>query len=154
MAQIHELIDFIVNIFIVHDNNVLLINHKKLGMWLSIGGHVELNENPEEAAFREVKEECGLEVEILGTKPDIPKSGKINFTPLFCPMYLDIHNVSETHRHVGMAYFAKAKSDKIILNKEEHNDIRWFTKEDLENPEFDVTPAVKFYANEALRLIK
>ena len=36
------------------------------------------------------------------------------------------------------------------MNKEEHNNIRWFTRADLEKSEFGITPAVKFYANEAL----
>lgn len=151
MAHIHELIDFVVNAHIVYNDKVLLINHKKLNMWLSVGGHVELNENPEEALFREIKEECGLEVEILGEKPNIPSSGWIDFKPLYTPMFLDVHNVTGNHRHVALNYFAKAKSDKIILNEEEHNDIRWFSKEDLENPEFNITPAVKFYSEEAFK---
>ena len=154
MAHIHELVDFVVNVFIVYEDKVLLINHKKLNMWLSIGGHIELNENPEQALLREIKEECGLEVEIFGTKPNIPSSGRINFTPLYNPMFLDMHNFSETHKHVALNYFAKAKSNMIVFNKEEHNDIKWFTKEDLENPEYNITPAVKFYANAAFKTFK
>ena len=153
MAHIHELIDFVANAFVVYDNKVLLINHKKMKRWLSIGGHIELNENPEEGLFREIKEECGLDVEIIGQKPNI-KSSEFNFTPLYAPIFLDVHDISATHKHIGMVYFAKAKSDKFIFNKEEHNDIRWFSKEDLENPEFNILPEIKFYANEALRTIK
>ena len=78
MAHIHELIDFVANAFVVYDNKVLLINHKKMKRWLSIGGHIELNENPEEGLFREIKEECGLDVEIIGQKPNI-KSSEFNF---------------------------------------------------------------------------
>lgn len=154
MPHIHELIDFVATAFIVYNNKVLLIHHKKLNMWLPIGGHVELNEDPEEALFREIKEECGLEVEIFGKKPEIPSSGPINFKPLCNPSFLDIHNISETHRHVALNYFAKTKSDKFVFNKEEHTAIKWFSKEDLEKPEFNVTPAVKFYANEALKTFK
>src|SRR3989344_5556945 len=151
MAHIHELIDFIINAFIVYENKVLLINHKKLNKWLSVGGHIELNENPEEALFREIKEECGLDVEIIGKKPKI-KSPEFNFTPLYAPTFLDVHNISNTNRHVGLNYFLKAKSDKFIFNKEEHNDIRWFSKEDLENPKFNILPEIKFYAKEAIKM--
>ena len=38
----------------------------------------------------------------------------------------------------------------FIFNKEEHTGIRWFNREDLEKPEFNINPAVKFYSNEAI----
>ena len=66
MAHIHEKIDFTVAIFVVHDAKVLLILHRKLGKWLPLGGHIELDEDPEIAARREAKEESGLDVELLG----------------------------------------------------------------------------------------
>ena len=115
MAHIHDLIDFIASAFIVYDNRVLLIHHKKIGRWLSIGGHIELDENPEEALFREIKEECGLEVEIFGKKPEITGFGELNFIPLYNPMFLDVHDISKTHKHVALNYFAKAKSDSLFL---------------------------------------
>lgn len=147
MPHIHDLIDFVVSIFIIYENKVLLINHKQLNKWLPIGGHIELNEDPEEALFREVKEECGLEIEILSKKPVVVSEGT-KF--LYTPSFLDIHKISEDHKHIGLTYFAKAKSDKFILNKEEHKDIKWFSKEDLESAEFNLSPAVKFYIKEAL----
>lgn len=147
MPHIHDLIDFIVNIFIVYENKVLLIYHKQLNKWLPIGGHIELNEDPEEALLREVREECGLEIKVLGEKPTIKSEGTKFLYP---PSFLDIHKISETHKHIGFIYFAKAKSDKFIFNKEEHKGIRWFAKEDLEKPEFNLSPAVKFYTKEAL----
>lgn len=153
MAHIHELIDFIVNAFIVYENKVLLIHHKKLNMWLSIGGHIELNENPEEALFREIKEECGLEVEVLGRRQVIPDAEKTNTVSLLCPRFLDVHSLPGNHKHIGLSYFAKAKSDKFVHNKEEHNDIRWFSKEDLDDPQYDIAAAAKYYAKEALKSI-
>lgn len=154
MAHIHELIDFVVNAFIIYEDKVLLIHHKKLKRWLSIGGHIELNEDPVQALFREIKEECGLEIELLGEKPPAISSQEHYFTPLHNPMYMDIHNVKDNHRHVALNYFAKAKSDKFVFNKEEHNDIRWFSKEDLDDPKFNVLPAIKFYATGALEAAK
>lgn len=147
MPHIHDLIDFIVNIFIVYDNKVLLIYHRQLNKWLPIGGHIELNEDPEEALLRETKEECGLEIEVLSDKPRIESEGT-KF--LYTPSFLDIHKISETHKHIGFVYFAKSKSDKFIFNEKEHKNIRWFSEEDLEKPEFNFSPAIKFYAKEAL----
>ena len=148
MAHIHEKIDFIVGVYIVYKNKVLLIHHRQLDKWLPIGGHIELDEDPDEALFREVKEECGLEIEVLNDKPNI-KSDGTKF--LYTPISMNIHKISETHSHVGLCYFAKAKSDKFIWNKEEHKDIRWFSKEDLEKSEFNIIAEVKFYAKEAIK---
>ena len=52
MAHIHEKIDFTVAIFVVHEEKILLIHHRKLGKWLPLGGHIELDEDPEQAADR------------------------------------------------------------------------------------------------------
>ena len=147
MAHIHELIDFVVNVYIVYEDKVLLIHHKQLNKWLPVGGHIELDENPEEALFREVKEECGLEIKILEKKPAI-ESEETKF--LYSPEFLDIHKISEAHKHIALNYFVKAKSDKFLFNKEEHNKIRWFSRGELDAHEFNLEPAVKFYAKEAL----
>ena len=150
MAHIHRLIDFTCTAFIIHKDKVLLIHHRALKMWLPVGGHIELNEDPEEALLREVKEETGLEIQMPQEKPGILSEG-VKF--LYSPMYLDIHKINETHRHVGMHYFATSKSDKIKLQKDEHNEIRWFTKKELEDPKYNIKPDVKFYANKALKLL-
>lgn len=147
MPHIHELIDFVVNVYIVYGDKVLLIHHKKQNKWLPIGGHIELNEDPEQALQREVKEECGLEIKILSEKPSIYSEGT-KF--LYSPAYLDIHRISETHRHIALSYFAKTDSDKAILNEEEHNEIRWFCGKELDDTQFKIEPAIKFYAKEAL----
>src|SRR5437870_13414328 len=55
MAHIHEKIDFTVAIFVVHDGKVLLVHHRRLDKWLPLGGHIELDEDPENAALREAK---------------------------------------------------------------------------------------------------
>lgn len=165
MPHIHDLIDFTVDIFIVYQNKVLLIFHKKHNMWLQVGGHIELNEDPEEALFREVKEECGLEIEIIG--PDASEAGSAGSPVsekqpkfelkgtkfLYAPVFMNIHEINETHKHIALIYFAKAKSDKFVLSQREHNDIKWFSKEDLDKSEFNLNEAVKFYAKEALNKI-
>src|SRR5260370_8309525 len=68
MAHLHEKIDFTVAIFVIHDGRVLLVHHRKMGQWLPLAGHIELDEDPEQAALREAKEERGLEVEFLGDR--------------------------------------------------------------------------------------
>jgi len=147
MAHINELIDFTIAVYIVHDDKVLLIHHKQLLKWLPIGGHIELNEDPEEALFREIQEECGLEVEVAGTKPTLNEVGTKSLLP---PVYLNIHDIKLPHRHVGFIYFARAKSDKFAHNKEEHNDIRWFMADELSDPQYVIGEYVRYYAKHAL----
>jgi 8-oxo-dGTP diphosphatase len=154
MPHIHDLIDFTVVAFIVYDDRVLMIHHKKLNRWLSPGGHIELNQDPEEALFNEIREETGLLAEnltVLSDKLNLKSPGS-KF--LYTPNFLDIHQISDSHRHVGMVYFLKSNTDEIALAEREHNDIRWFTKEDLDDRQYDLLPATKFYATQALLLSK
>src|SRR3984957_12771137 len=59
-------------VYLIKDNKILfLVRNKKndkmhqQGMYLPIGGHVELGEGIEEAAIREVKEESGIRVKTV-----------------------------------------------------------------------------------------
>ena len=65
MPHIHEKVDFTVEVFIVYKDKVLLRKHDKYGIWLSVGGHIELDEDPVQAALREVKEEVCLNIELI-----------------------------------------------------------------------------------------
>lgn len=42
-----------------------LVRHPRFGKWMAPGGHVEPDENPAETAIREVREEIGIEVQLL-----------------------------------------------------------------------------------------
>ncbi|MFY1633651.1 NUDIX domain-containing protein [Solwaraspora sp. WMMB335] len=41
------------------------MHHRKIGLWLYPGGHVDPNETPAEAAVREVVEETGVQTVVL-----------------------------------------------------------------------------------------
>lgn len=47
---------------LIQDRKVLLVKHKKLGIWLNPGGHIEGAELPHQAAEREFFEETGVKV--------------------------------------------------------------------------------------------
>ena len=148
MPHLHEKIDFTVALFIVEDGRVLLIHHRKLGRWLPIGGHVELDEDPEQAALREALEESGLEVELLGERPPTTEPGT---RALIAPRFLDIHRISATHEHIGMIYLARPKAGALRLAREEHHDIRWCTAADLELLDPPLSGAIRWYCHQALR---
>ena len=151
MAHIHEKIDFTVAIFVVHDGEILLIHHRKLDKWLPLGGHIELDEDPEQAALREAKEESGLDVELLGERPPTTSPGT---RALIAPRFLDIHRISDTHEHIGMIYWARPKNSTAIkCAVDEHHDIRWCSAAELDKLGPPMSGAVKWYCRAAIREI-
>jgi len=150
MAHIHEKIDFTVAIFVVHNGKVLLIHHRRLDKWLPLGGHIELDEDPEMAALREAKEESGLEVELIGERPPTTEPGT---RALIAPRFLDIHRITDTHEHIGMIYWARPKNGRVTLAAEEHHDIRWCSDAELDALQPPMSQAVKWYCRKALEEI-
>jgi 8-oxo-dGTP pyrophosphatase MutT (NUDIX family) len=147
MAHIHEKIDFTVAIFVVHNGKVLVIHHRKLDKWLPLGGHVELDEDPEQAALREAKEESGLDVELLGERPPTTGAGT---RALIAPRFLDIHRITDTHEHIGMIYWARPRNGSLTLAADEHHDIRWCSAADLDKLQPVMAEAVKWYCRKAI----
>jgi 8-oxo-dGTP pyrophosphatase MutT (NUDIX family) len=151
LAHIHEKIDFTVAIFVVHDGKILLIHHRKLDKWLPLGGHIELDEDPEQAALCEAKEESGLEVELFGERPPTTSPGT---RALIAPRFLDIHRINETHEHIGLIYWARPKNSAATkLATEEHHDIRWCFADELDKLQPSMTDAVKWYCRKAIEEI-
>jgi len=147
MAHIHEKIDFTVAIFVVEHGKVLMILHRNLKKWLPLGGHIELDEEPETAALREAREESGLDVELVGERP--PTSGP-GVRALIAPRFLDIHRINETHEHIGLIYFARPMGGDLALAAEEHHDIRWCTPADLDQLEPAISDSVRWYCLKAV----
>ncbi len=147
MAHIHEKIDFTVAIFVVHEGRILVIHHRNLDRWLPLGGHIDLDEDPEQAALREAREESGLDVELVGERPPITGPGT---RALIAPRFLDIHRISETHEHIGLIYWARPKTGTLTLAAAEHHDIRWCTSLELDHLQPAMTDAVKWYCRKAL----
>lgn len=150
MPHIHDKIDFTVAIFIVHGEKILLIHHRKLDKWLPLGGHIELDEDPEAAAIREAREESGLEIELIGERPPTTEAGT---RALIAPRFLDIHRISDTHEHIGMIYFARLKSGEITLEKREHHAICWVSLQELDGLKPSLSGAIRWYCLQALKEI-
>lgn len=157
MPHIHtepNQVDFCVDVYIVYEDKVLLRYHDKHHQWLVPGGHIELNETPEQAAIREVKEEVGLDIKLWNRNLPLIKvegfSGP-NYQELIPPFLMNIHDVGPNHRHISMTYFAYSKTDVIIEpdNHEKSGGCRWMTYEELEN-DLSVNDATKLYGLIAL----
>lgn len=151
MAHIHEKIDFTAAVFVVREHRVLLVHHRKLGQWLPVGGHIELDEDPEIAALREAREESGLEIELLGERPPTTGPGT---RALIAPRFLDIHRITDTHEHIGLIYWGRPKSGEVTLAAAEHFAIRWCSAPDLDSLQPPLSAAVRWYALKALEEIR
>lgn len=148
MPHIHEKIDFTVEVFVVYNNKVLLRKHDKYGIWLSVGGHIELEEDSNKAAVREVKEEVGLEVQLYHEGQLTEREG---YKELIPPQFMNRHRINNSHEHVTLVYFARANTDKLILSETEKSDAcRWFTEEELNDPQYQLNNEIKIYARSAL----
>lgn len=148
--HIHDKMDFTASVFVVHRNKVLLRMHEKYKMWLSVGGHIELGEDPTEAAVREVKEEVGLDVELWKGNQRLLYDDERN-KQLIPPISMNRHKTSGTHEHIDMIYFATSKSDDIVVSKEladRSDEWRWLTKGELDT--LKLRPDVKFFAQLAI----
>ncbi|GAC1427880.1 MAG: NUDIX hydrolase [Chloroflexota bacterium] len=96
--------DFTVAIFVVDGPRVLLLFHRKLQMWLPPGGHIETGELPDEAAVREVWEETGIQVDLVGeVGPRIDGGPR----PLIRPAGMQLETIRPGHEHIDLIYFAR-----------------------------------------------
>ncbi|HLC44375.1 MAG TPA: NUDIX domain-containing protein, partial [Patescibacteria group bacterium] len=108
MPHIHQQIDFDADVFIVHKDKVLLRKHDKFKIWLAVGGHIELDEDPNQAAIREAKEEVGLDIQLVGDVKAYadPADGK----DLIPPRFLNRHRINGKHEHISLVFFATVDS--------------------------------------------
>jgi len=85
---------------LIHQDKILLVHHKKLGIWLAPGGHLEAGELPHEAAEREVFEETNIHVKAIDPHQLI-ESDVNQYVPN--PIYSSIHWVSQENYNARMA---------------------------------------------------
>ncbi|WP_346889883.1 NUDIX domain-containing protein [Clostridium sp. UBA1056] len=145
---------FTVSIFIVHEDKVLLHSHKKAKKILPLGGHIEVNELPEEACIREAKEESGLKISIYNSvNKELKKSCELVGEKLLAnPMHTIFGEITPDHCHIDFVYYATAKSYETKPANGESNLLKWYTKEELKNAN-NIQANILSMANEALELL-
>ncbi|MDZ5253665.1 NUDIX hydrolase [Clostridium sp. LIBA-8841] len=145
---------FTVSVFIVCKDKVLLHLHKKAKKILPLGGHIELNELPEEACIRESKEEAGLKINLynpidIALKKSCDLSGE---KLLINPMHTIFGDVNTNHSHIDFVYYATTNSFKTCPEIEESKILKWYNKEELNNST-NIQANILTMANEALELL-
>lgn len=141
---------FTATTFIVHENKVLLHLHKKLGFWLPVGGHIDRDELPEQAAIREIKEESGLDVKLYNTDKQMEMG---NTKQLFRPMHIILENINQFHQHIDFIYYATSKSDELNPENGETVNLKWFSVKEIKALKNAPENAI-ILALEALKILK
>ena len=98
-------------------NKVLLMHHKKLGIWLQLGGHCDGVSEVASVALKEAQEESGIKmIELL-------------YDGIFD---LDVHLVpifgsEPAHYHFDIRFVAKVSEPGLVIRpNSESIDMRWF----------------------------
>lgn len=146
---------FVATVYVVNDGATLLHEHRKLGLWLPPGGHLERDELPHEAALREAREETGLEVELLRQHDDV-RSPTVRSLPEPAHLLLEDIDVFEdgvAHQHVDLVYYGRAGSRELDPADGERTAEawEWITAEELGEDRFD--PDVRRLGREAIELL-
>ena len=96
---------------VVGDQGTLLHRHKRLGLWIQPGGHIEPGETPWDAAMRETREETGLD-------PRHPDGG-----PRL--VHVDVHDGGRGHTHLDTRYLLHAQGTPRP-GADESPEVAWF----------------------------
>jgi len=94
-------------------DKVALHLHKRLGMWLQPGGHIDAGETPAQGALREAEEETGLPVR--------HEDGNGLF------VHVDVHAGPKGHTHHDLRYVVRAPEVPMNPAEGESPDARWFS---------------------------
>jgi 8-oxo-dGTP pyrophosphatase MutT (NUDIX family) len=106
---------------IVGPRGVLLHRHKRLGIWLQPGGHLERGETPWAAAIREGGEETGLLLRWASPGPV--------GDPILA--HVDVHDGGRGHTHLDLRYLLTVcGGDEPAPPSHESQEVQWFGWED------------------------
>tara|TARA_R110002072_G_scaffold59158_5_gene150765 strand:+ start:37184 stop:37726 length:543 start_codon:yes stop_codon:yes gene_type:complete len=98
----------------------LLTHHKKLNIWVQLGGHADGDANVQRVAEREAEEESGI-VRLETITPQI--------------FDIDIHSIPERkgvpeHFHYDCRFLLQAQDETYIVSDESH-DLSWISLNDM-----------------------
>jgi 8-oxo-dGTP pyrophosphatase MutT (NUDIX family) len=131
---------------VVDGDRVLLLFHRKLRMWLPPGGHIDRDELPDEAAVREVLEETGIRVALVGESGlpvEYPRQ-------LVRPEGIQLERISPDHEHVDLIYFAVPTGGKLTESVE-CDRAGWYTLDELAR--MGVSDEVRAWSARAVRAV-
>jgi len=109
---------FSVAVYARRGDRVLMIEHRRLGTWLPIGGELEPGETPLEAARRELREETGL------AGPFRPLAEALDGVPPGLLGYEE-HPAGEKGIHLNFVFVTEVAGDAEVTPNDEFGAWRW-----------------------------
>jgi 8-oxo-dGTP diphosphatase len=103
--------------------SVLLVDHRKAGLWLPTGGHVDPGEHPAATVRREAREELGIDAVFSPVTGEMP--GFISVT----------ETAGHTDRHTDVSLWfvlSCSMSTRLSPDWREFREARWWTRADIE----------------------
>ncbi|HEY4332764.1 MAG TPA: NUDIX domain-containing protein [Ilumatobacteraceae bacterium] len=97
---------------VVGNRGVILHLHKRLGIWIQPGGHIDPGEMPWDAAVRETLEETGLIAAHPHGEPQL--------------IHVDVHSGGRGHTHLDLRYLVTAPDLDPTPPPGESQDVQWF----------------------------
>lgn len=112
----------LVSYFCVFDmsfKKILLVEHRKAGLWIPSGGHVELDEHPSRTVERECEEELGIKATFLREDP------------IFITSTVTVGSTAG-HTDVSLWYILRGDSSKPLqFDIEEFSSVKWFNFDEI-----------------------
>lgn len=111
--------------------------HRKLGMLLPVGGHVELDETPWAAVLHEIAEESGFSPEqlaVLQPTERIRQMDGVKVHPV--PLFLQTHEFKqgEGHSHVDIGFlFITDQAPASLPHEGETAELSWLTNDEIQS---------------------
>ena len=104
------------------DGSVFLVHHRRAGLWLPTGGHVESGEDPADTVRREAPEELGVAARFA--------SGQAQ--PLFLTVTDTVGDPRASHTDVSLWYLLHAsRSDPLRPDEREFAAARWWGRDEV-----------------------
>lgn len=136
---------FCASAFVIDPQNkkILLVKHHLFDKWVQPGGHIESDETPEDAAIREVYEETGIKISLLGES--FPREDDF-----IRPLGIQKNKTLKGNVHIDVIYAGIPNNDKNSLRlSDESTGIGWFSRDELEK--IEVFPDVKITMDYIIR---
>lgn len=122
---------FTVTGFVVDGDRTLLHWHRKLGIWLPPGGHLDANEDPVQAVLREVVEETGVVAEIVPHRAAFAFGNVAQLATPFSAIVADVGDGEDLHQHIDLAYIVRPVAGAARVEPEPDHGFVWVTEAEL-----------------------
>jgi 8-oxo-dGTP pyrophosphatase MutT (NUDIX family) len=123
---------FTASAIVIDDRDrILLVHHNKIGKWLYPGGHIDPNEDPAQAAQREVLEETGIHTHVISDEL-FAHPAVTTHAPPYTVIEMDVTDAKiGTHRHIDLVYVLRATSGELAAQLDEVDGVRWVPLADV-----------------------